>query len=63
MDKLSVLRVILKQKHHNKIMKKSNKKSNQSKEVSLTVDSMWGIATSAWSKIRESKLTIRVDRV
>ena len=39
------------------------KKSNQSREVSLTVDGMWGMATSTWSKIRESKLTIRVDRV
>lgn len=63
MDKLSVLRVILKQNYHNRVMKKSNKKSNQPKEVSLTVDGMWGMATSAWSKIRESKLTIRVDRV
>ena len=44
-------------------MKKSNKKSNQPREISLTVDGMLGMASSAWSKIRESKLTISVDRV
>jgi hypothetical protein len=39
-------------------------KSNQtkkSKEISLTVDGLWGLAKGTWSKVREHKLTIRVD--
>jgi len=43
-------------------MKKSNKK-NQSREISLTVDGMWGMAKSAWGKVRSSKLTLRVEQI
>jgi hypothetical protein len=41
---------------------KSNK-IKKSKEVTLTVDGLWGLAKSTWSKVRESKLTIRVDNL
>ena len=39
---------------------KSNK-TKKSKEISLTVDGLWGLAKGTWNKVRESKLTIRVD--
>ena len=39
---------------------KSNK-TKKSKEISLTVDGLWGLAKGAWEKVRESKLTIKVD--
>jgi len=38
-------------------------KINQSRGISLTVDGMLGMAKSAFSKIREHQLTIRVDRI
>jgi hypothetical protein len=41
---------------------KSNK-IKKSKEVTLTVDGLWGLAKGTWSKIRESKLTIKVDNL
>ena len=43
-------------------MNKSNTQT-KSREISLTVDNMLGIAKSAWHKVRESKLTLRVERV
>lgn len=42
-------------------MNKSNTKSRKSKELSLTVDGVWGIAKSIGNKVRESKLTVRID--
>jgi hypothetical protein len=42
-------------------MNKSNTKSKKSRQVSLTVDSMWGIAKTIGNKVRESKLTVRID--
>jgi hypothetical protein len=41
---------------------KSNK-TKKSKEISLTVDGLWGLAKSTWSKVRESKLTVRIDKI
>jgi hypothetical protein len=41
---------------------KSNK-TKKSKEISLTVDGLWGLAKGTWSKVKESKLTIRVDDI
>jgi len=58
MNDLSVLRVALKQKSHTHIMK-----TTQSREVTLTVDKMWGLATNTWNKIRSSKLTIKIDPI
>ena len=43
-------------------MNKSNTQT-KSKEVSLTVDNMLGIAKGAWHKVRKSKLTLSVERV
>ena len=43
-------------------MNKSNTQT-KSKEVSLTVDGMLGIAKGAWGKVREHRLTIRVDKL
>jgi len=43
-------------------MNKSNTQT-KSKEVSLTVDDMLGIAKSTWHKVRESKLTLRIERI
>ena len=43
-------------------MNKSNTQT-KSKEVSLTVDHMLGIAKNAWYKVRESKLILRIERV
>ena len=42
-------------------MNKSNTKSKKSRQVSLTVDGVWGIAKSIGNKVRDSKLTIRID--
>jgi hypothetical protein len=42
-------------------MNKSNTKTKKSKQVSLTVDGVWGIAKSIGTKVRESKLTVRID--
>jgi len=42
-------------------MKKSNK--TKSREISLTVDGMWGIAKNTWSKVRSHQLTIKIDPV
>ena len=60
MNDLSVLRTTLKQKSHTHIMKT---KTTQSREVTLTVDKVWGLATSTWNKIRSSKLTIKIDPI
>jgi len=60
MNDLSVLRVILKQKSHTQYMK-TNK--TQSREISLTVDKVWDLATYTWNKIRSSKLTIKIDPI
>jgi hypothetical protein len=40
-------------------------KSNeiQSKEVSLTIDALLDVTTSAWNDIKSSKMTIRVDPI
>jgi len=40
---------------------KSNTTTNQSKEISLTVDGIYDNVSSIWNKVRSSKLTIRVD--
>jgi hypothetical protein len=37
--------------------------TNQSREISLTVDGIYDRMASTWSKIRSSKLTIRVGKV
>jgi hypothetical protein len=60
MNDLSVLRGTLMQKLVIHIMKA---KKRESKEVSITVDKIWGSAVEAWNKIRSSKLTIRVDPI
>ncbi|MEK0320718.1 MAG: hypothetical protein QQN61_06470 [Nitrosopumilus sp.] len=60
MNNLSVLRITLKQKSHTHSMKT---KTTQSREVTLTVDKVWGLATSTWNKIRSSKLTIKIDSI
>jgi len=60
MNNLSVLRATLKQKLHTHIMKT---KTTQSREISITVDKVWGLAVNAWNKIRSSKLTIKIDRI
>ncbi len=60
MNNLSVLRATLKQKLHTYIMKT---KTTQSREVSITVDKVWGLAVDTWNKIRSSKLTIKIDRI
>jgi len=40
-----------------------SKQTKKSKEISLTVDGILGIAKSTFDKIRESKLTVRIDRI
>jgi len=40
-----------------------SKKSKKSKEISITVDGLWGLAKGTWSKVKESKLTIKVDKL
>ena len=60
MNNLSVLRILIKQKSHKRIMK-SNK--TQSKEVSLTVDALVDVATNAWNEIRSSEQAIKVDPI
>ena len=60
MDDLSILRTTLKQKSHPHIMKT---KTTQSREVTLTVNKVWGLATSTWNKIRSSKLTIKINPI
>ena len=60
MNDLSVLRITLKQKSHTHNMKT---KTTQSREVTLTVDKMWGLVASTWNKIRSSKLTIKIDSI
>ena len=60
MNNLSVLRATLKQKLHTHIMKT---KTTQSREISITVDKVWGLAVDTWNKIRSSKLTIKIDRI
>ncbi len=60
MDDLSVLRVIIKEKSRKLIMK-SNK--TQSKDVSLTIDALLDMTTSAWNDIKSSKLEIKVDPI
>ncbi len=62
MNDLSVLRVTLKQKSHTQYMK-TNNKTIQSREVSLTVDKVWDLTKYTWNKIRSSKLTIKIDPV
>ena len=57
MNNLSVLRILLKQKLQTHIMKTKTK----SKEVSITLDKVGRLAVDAWSKIRSSKLTIKID--
>ncbi len=42
-------------------MNKSNTQTKKSRQISLTVDGMWGIAKSIGNKVRESKLTVRID--
>jgi len=37
--------------------------TNQSREISLTVDGIYNVVTSVWSKIRSSKLTVRVGSI
>ena len=49
----------LKEKSAIHIMK-SNNKTNQTKEISLTVDGIYDQVSSVWSKIRASKLTVKV---
>ena len=60
MNDLSVLRVTIKQKSCKLIMKSNE---IQSKEVSLTIDTLLDVATNAWAEIKSSKLTIRVDPI
>ncbi len=60
MNDLSVLRVTLKQKLSNHIMKAKQRKS---REVSITIGKIWDLAVDAWNKVRSSKLTIRVDPI
>jgi len=38
-------------------------KTTQSREVSITVDKVWGFAVDTWNKIRSSKLTIKIDPI
>jgi len=38
-------------------------KLKKSKEISLTVDGLWGLAKDTWSKVKESKLTIKVNKL
>ena len=40
---------------------KSNK-TKKSKEISLTVDGLWGLAKGTWSKVKESKLILKADK-
>ncbi len=60
MNNLSVLRATLKQKLQSHIMKT---KTTQSREVSITIDKVWGFAVDTWNKIRSSKLTIKIDPI
>ncbi len=60
MNNLSVLRVTLKQKLHTHIMKT---KTTKSREVSITIDKVWGLVVDTWNKIRSSKLTIKIDPI
>ncbi len=60
MNNLSVLRVTLKQKLPTHIMKT---KTTQSREVSITIDKVWGLVVDTWNKIRSSKLTIKIDPI
>jgi len=60
MNNLSVLRATLKQKLHTHIMKT---KTTQSREVSITIDKVWGLVVDTWNKIRSSKLTIKIDPI
>ena len=60
MNDLSVLRTTIKQKLRKLIMKSNE---TQSKEVSLTIDALLDVATSAWTDIKSSKLTIKVDPI
>ncbi len=60
MNDLSVLRATLKQKLHTHIMKT---KTTQSREVSITIDKVWGLVVDTWNKIRSSKLTIKIDPI
>jgi len=60
MNNLSVLRATLKQKLQSYIMKT---KTTQSREVSITIDKVWGFAVDTWNKIRSSKLTIKIDPI
>ena len=59
MNNLSVLRILLKQKLQTHSMKTKTK----SKEVSITLDKVGRLAVDAWSKIRSSKLTIKIDSI
>jgi len=38
-------------------------KSKKSKGISLTVDGLWGLAKGTWPKVKESKLTIKVNKL
>ncbi len=60
MNNLSVLRATLKQKLHTHIMKT---KTTKSREVSITIDKVWGLVVDTWNKIRSSKLTIKIDPI
>ena len=40
-----------------------SKKTQKVKEISLTVDGIWGLAKNTWNKVRESKLTVRIDKI
>jgi len=62
MNDWQVLRIPLKLNSHITIMNKSNTQT-KSRKVSLTIDDILGIVKSAWHKVRESKLTLRVERV
>jgi hypothetical protein len=38
-------------------------KKTQSKEVTINVDKIWGLAVGTWSKIRSHQITIKLDPV
>ena len=60
MNDLSVLRLTIKQKSRKLIMKSNE---TQSKKISLTMDALLDVATNAWTDIKSSKLTIKVDPI
>ncbi|MEK0320961.1 MAG: hypothetical protein QQN62_05450 [Nitrosopumilus sp.] len=38
-------------------------KTTKSREVSITLDKVWGLVVDTWNKIRSSKLTIKIDSI